>query len=65
MQQWITINDIYPVDLEIKETTGDQHHSSFLKLLFEIDKDSPPRVNIYDKRDDFNFDIVDFPFLWW
>ena len=59
------VYDIYPVtlELEIKETTDDQYHSSFLDLLLEIDKDGRLRVKIYDKRDDFNFDIVNFPFL--
>ena len=57
------VYDIYPVELEIKETTDDQYHSSFLDLLLEIDKDRRLRVKIYDKRDDFNFDIVNFPFL--
>ena len=57
------VYDIYPVELEIKETTDDQYHSSFLDLLLEIDKDSRLRVKIYDKRDEFNFDIVNFPFL--
>ena len=28
-----------------------------------LNKDSRLRVKIYDKRDDFNFDIVNFPFL--
>ena len=54
---------IYPVELEIKETTDDQYHSSFLDLLLEIDKDSRLRVKIYDKRDDLNYDNVNFPFL--
>ena len=54
------IYDIYPVELE---TTDDQYHSSLLDLLLEIDKDSRLRVKIYDKRDDFNFDIVNFTFL--
>ena len=49
--------------MEIKETTDDEYHSSFLDLLLEIDKDGRLRVKIYDKRDDFNFDIVNFPFL--
>ena len=40
-----------------------QYHSSFLDLLLKIDKDGRLRVKIYDKRDDFNFDIVNFPFL--
>ena len=49
--------------MEIKETTDDQYHSSFLDLLLEIDRDGRLRVKIYDKRDDFNFDIVNFTFL--
>ena len=57
------INDIYPVELEIKETTDDQNHSSFLDLWLTIDQDNCLRVKIYDKRDDFNFEIVNFPFL--
>ena len=57
------VYDIYPAELEIKETTDDQYRSSFLELLLEIDKDGRLRVKIYDKRDDFNFDIVNFPFL--
>ena len=45
------------------QTTDDQYHSSFLDLLLEIDKDGRIRVKIYVKRDDFNFDIVNFQFL--
>ena len=48
--------------MEIKETTDDLYYSSFLNLLLEIDTDSRLRVKIYDKRGDFNFDIVNFPF---
>ena len=33
------VYDIYPVGLEIKETTDNKYHSSFLDLLLEIDKD--------------------------
>ena len=54
---------IYLVELEIKETADDQYQSSFLDLLLEIDKGSRLRVKIYDKRNGFNFDIVNFPFL--
>ena len=57
------VYDIYPVELEIKETADDQYHSSFLDLLLKNDKDGRLRVKIYDKRDDFNFDIVNFSFL--
>ena len=57
------INDIYPEELEIKETTDNSISSSFLDLLFEFDNDNRLRVTIYDKRDDFNFNIVNYPFL--
>ena len=55
--------DIYPVELRSREKTDDQYHSSLLDLLLEIDKDSRLQVKIYDKRDDFNFDMVNFTFL--
>ena len=57
------INDIYPEELEIKETTDNSISSSFLDLLLEFDNDNRLRVTIYDKRDDFNFNIVNYPFL--
>ena len=57
------INDIYPEELEIKETTDNSTSSSFLDLLLEFDNDNRLRVKIYDKRDDFNFNIVNYPFL--
>ena len=63
---WTTINSVITFMTyikEIKETTDDQYHSSFLDLLLEIDKNGRLRVKIYDKRDGCNFDIVNFPFL--
>ena len=40
---------IYPVELETKETTDDQYHSSFLDLLLEIDKDIRVRVSVFER----------------
>ena len=57
------INDIYPEELEIKETIDNSTSSSFLNLLLEFDSDNRLRVKIYDKRDDFNSNIVNYPFL--
>ena len=54
---------ILPEELEIKETTDNSTSSSFLDLLLEFDNDNRLRVEIYDKRDDFNFNIVNYPFL--
>ena len=57
------INIIYPVELEIKDTTNADHHALYLDLLLKYDKFHRLQVKLYDKRDDFNFDIVNFPFL--
>ena len=57
------INEIYPEELEIKETTDNSTSSSFLDLLLEFDNDNRLRVKTYDKRDDLNFNIVNYPFL--
>ena len=57
------INIIYPVELEIKDTTDADHHASYLDLLLKYDNFHRLQVKLYDKRDDFNFDIVNFPFL--
>ena len=57
------INIIYHVELEIKDTTDADHHASYLDLLLKYDNFHRLQVKLYDKRDDFNFDIVNFPLL--
>ena len=53
---------IYPRELEIKETTETATSSSYLDCYLYIDNIKlTTRLN--DKRDDFNFPIVNFPFL--
>ena len=32
--------------------------------MLEYDKEEKLQLKLYDKRDDFNFPIVNFPFLW-
>ena len=51
-----------PEELEIKESTDNSTSSSFLDLLLEFDV-KRLQVKIYDKRDDFNFNNVDYSFL--
>ena len=43
--------------------TDADHHASYLDLLLKYDNFHRLQVQLYDKRDDFNFDIVNFPFL--
>ena len=53
---------IYPRELEIKETTETAFSSSYLNCYLYIDN-GKIATRLYDKRDDFNFPIVNFPFL--
>ena len=51
------VDRIYPIELEIKDTTDTDicRSASYLDLQIEIDSEEQLRKNIYDKRDDFNF----------
>ena len=52
---------IYPPELEVKETTDTASSASFLDLYLEFDDIGQISTKIYDKRDDFNFKIINFP----
>ena len=54
---------MYPAELEIKDTTKSNTSASYLDLLLSIESDGQVRTSLYDKRDDFNFHITNFPFL--
>ena len=53
---------IYPAELQLNKANASDTEAAFVDLNLSIhnDKVSP---KIYDNRDDFNFDIVNFPFL--
>ena len=57
------LGQMYPVKLEIKDTTESNTSASYLDLLLSIGRDDQLHTSIYDKRDDFNFHITNFPFL--
>ena len=57
------ICQMYPPELEIKDTTESNTSASYLDLLLSIGRDGQLRTSLYDKRDDFNFHITNFPFL--
>ena len=59
----IAIGRIYPIELEIKDTTDTNTSASYHNLHLEIDSEGRLRTKLYDKRDDFNFPIVNFPFI--
>ena len=57
------LGQMYPAELEIKDTTESNTSASYLDLLQSIESDGQLRTSLYDKRDDFNFHITNFPFL--
>ena len=57
------VDRIYPIELEIKDTTDTYMSASYLDLHLEIDSEDRLRTKLYDKRDYFNFPIVNFPFI--
>ena len=52
------------MELEIKDTTDTAMSTSYVDLNLEIDSEGRLRTKLYDKRDDFNFPIVNFPFIY-
>ena len=53
---------IYSSELEIKDTSDSLHFVNFLDLCLRINNKQITTC-LYDKRDDINFNIVNFPFL--
>ena len=51
-----------PLNLR-SDTTESNTSASYLYLLLSIGRDGQLNTSIYDKRDNFNFHITNFPFL--
>ena len=56
------VNRIYPGELQLYKANLSDTEASFLDLHLSI-SDGFVKTKIYDKRDDFDFDIVNFLFL--
>ena len=56
------VNRIYPSELQLKKANVSDTEASCLDLHLSISYGFV-KAKIYDKRDDFDFDIVNFPFL--
>ena len=56
--------EVYPTELEIKDTTDTNGSASYLDTPIEIECEGRLRTKLYDKRDGFSFLIVNFPFTW-
>ena len=57
------VEHIYPIELEIKDTTDTVKSASYLDLHLKIDNEGRLKTKLYDKRDDFSFLTVNFLFL--
>ena len=57
------LGQMYLTELDIKDSTESNTSASYLDLLLLIESDGQLRTSLYDKRDDFNFNITNFPFL--
>jgi hypothetical protein len=51
-------------ELEIKDTTESSTSASYLDVLLNIDADRKLTTQLYDKRDDLSFTIVNFPYIY-
>ena len=56
------VNQIYPTELQLNKTNISDTEAPFLDLHLSV-ANGFVSSKIYDKRDDFDFDIVSFPFL--
>ena len=56
------VSQIYPSELQLNKDNTSDTEAAFLDLHLSISNDIVS-TKIYDKRDDFVFEIVNFPFL--
>ena len=55
------VSQIYHSELQLNKDNTSDTEAAFLVLHFSISNDIVS-TKIYDKRDDFDFEIVNFPF---
>ena len=56
------VSQIYPSELQLNKANTRDTEAAFLRLAF-VNSNDIVFTKIYDKRDDFDFEIVNFPFL--
>ena len=56
------VGQIYPTELQLNKANSSDTEAPFLDLNLSI-TNGIVSTKIYDKRDDFTFEIVNFPFL--
>ena len=56
------VDRIYPIELQLNKANSSDTEASFLDYNLCL-SNGTVSTKLYDKRDDFEFDIVNFPFL--
>ena len=56
------VHRIYPAEFQLNKANASDTEAAFLDVNFFIHNNTVS-TNIYDKRDDIDFDIANFPFL--
>ena len=56
------VGQLYPTELQLNKANSSDTEALFLDFNLSI-TNGIVSSKIYDKRDDFNFEIVNFPFL--
>ena len=57
------LKELYPSRLTVEKANKSDHLADYLDLTFIMDSGDELSTRLYDKRDDFDFHIVNFPFL--
>ena len=57
------VKDIYTSELNVEKADRLDDQANYLDLTFIIGDNNRLHTKLYDKRDDFNFHIVNFPLL--
>ena len=57
------VHRIYHIEFEVKDNKHTDRLASYLDIRLEIDSEAQLRTKLYYKIDDFNFSIVNFPFI--
>ena len=63
IRESVRLIDDLPSQLTVEKANKSDHLADYLDLTFIIDSRGKLSTRLYDKRDDFHFHIVNFPFL--
>ena len=57
------LKEIYLSQLTVEKANKSDHLADYLDITFIVDSRDKLSIRLYDKRDDFDFYIVNFPFF--